>query len=482
MVSNDCWNEGLHMYREKIEAYFAGREEEVAAVAARLIAIPSTAGEAKPGMPFGEGPARALDEALRIAREFGLSAENVDGYVGTADLNDRETALHILTHLDVVDAGAGWTVTEPFEPRVIDGLLYGRGADDDKGPTAAVLFALRAVKELGFPLSSNARLIMGTDEESGFRDIDYYYAGHPYAPCTFSPDAGFPLIHIEKGHYRPLFSKQWQAETALPRVLAVSGGPRLNVVPPEARATVAGLTAAQLAPCCDTAARETGARFTLTDGEGVTGILCAGTGGHAAEPEKANNALTALLRLLAALPLAPCESTDAVRALHALFPHGDTAGAALGVAQSDDLSGALTLAFTRLTLDETGFEARFDSRTPLCADDKTCRAAAEAALRKHGIAVTGFAELGRPHHTPADSPFVRTLLGCYESYTGERGDCVAIGGGTYVHDIPGGVAFGCSMPGFDSGLHGPNERVRLADLLLSCKIFTEAILRICGAQ
>ena len=45
-----------------------------------------------------------------------------------------------------------------------------------------------------------------------------------------------------------------------------------------------------------------------------------------------------------------------------------------------------------------------------------------------------------PHHTPADSPLVKALLKCYEQYSGRKGECLAIGGGTYVHDIEGGVA------------------------------------------
>ena len=58
--------------------------------------------------------------------------------------------------------------------------------------------------------------------------------------------------------------------------------------------------------------------------------------------------------------------------------------------------------------------------------------------------------------------------------------CIAIGGGTYVHGIPGGVAFGASMPGFVSNLHGPDEHVNVADLLTAAMIYTQVILDVCG--
>ena len=224
------------MYEEKINAYFDApeRRAELVEAISRLVRIRSVREEPLPGMPFGPGPAAALAEGLKLAEELGFATRNYDNYVGTADLNDKETALHILCHLDVVGEGTGWTVTEPYVPKEVDGMLYGRGTDDDKGPVAAVLLAMKAVKELGVPLRRNARLLMGTDEESGSSDIAYYYAREPYAPYAFSPDAEFPLINIEKGSYKPVFTKSWPAETATPRVTEFRGGFRINVLPPEA--------------------------------------------------------------------------------------------------------------------------------------------------------------------------------------------------------------------------------------------------------
>lgn len=466
------------MEQRAIEAYFSDKEALLTEAISRLVRIDSTIGEPQPGKPFGDGPAAALDEMLAVSSELGLPGENLEGYVGVVDLNAQETALHILGHLDVVDPGDGWTVTTAFEPKVVDGLLYGRGVSDDKGPLVAALLAMKAAKDLNFPLKKNVRLILGTDEETGFRDIHWYYDRHPYAPYTISPDADFPIINIEKGHYQPTFRASWPQETALPRVAELTGGPRINVVPPKAQAVVLGLSQAAAEEAIQSLDFEPEITFALTPKGEALHILCTGQGAHGSTPEEGHNAQTALLTLLASLPLADCPSTRAVRTLSALFPHGDFEGAALGVAQRDELSGHLSLAFTLLTLTETGLEGRFDSRTPLCGTDETIRLVTEAALTKAGFTVEG--EIDPPHHIPADSPFIQTLAKCYEQYTGQPGECLAIGGGTYVHGIPGGVAFGANMPGFVSNLHGPDEKVRIADLLTAAKIFTQVILELCS--
>lgn len=467
------------MDQEKISAYFddpARRAEMISAVS-RLVGVKSVRGDAEPGAPFGPGPRAALDEALKLCAELGFAVRDYDHYVGLCDLNDKPTQLHILGHLDVVGEGTGWA-TDPYTCVEKDGMLYGRGVSDDKGPVCAALLAMKAVRDLGLPVSKNARLILGTDEESGSEDIAYYYAREPYAPYAFSPDAEFPLINIEKGSYKPVFTKSWPAETATPRVTEFRGGFRINVLPPEAECLVAGLSADAARPYCDRAAAETGVRYELREEGDSLHILCRGKGAHASLPEEGVNAITGLLHLLCSLPLAKVGSTAALRALSALFPHGDCAGKALGIAQSDELSGALTLAFSLLTVNGTGLEGQFDSRVPICANDENCRAAAEASFSKFGFSVSG--EMDAPHHTPADSPLVKALLKCYEQYTDYKGECLAIGGGTYVHDIPGGVAFGCCMPGFNGNMHGADEHTCIADQLTAAKIFTQAIIDLCG--
>ena len=469
------------MYQEKIESYFndpAVREGLVSAVR-RLVEVKSVRGEPAPGAPFGPGPRACLDEAVALCRELGFESRNYDNYVGLADLNDAPTQLHILGHLDVVGEGKGWD-TDPYTCVEKDGLLFGRGVSDDKGPVCAALFAMKAVKDLGIPVSKNVRLILGTDEESGSEDIAYYYAREPYAPQAFTPDADFPLINIEKGHYHPDFGATWEKARVMPRVTAMTGGFRLNVVPPEAEADLTGLDTEAVESLCQSVEAATGARFTVTSVPTGIHIHCAGKNAHAAGPEAGINAIQALLEVLGALPLADCGSTRAVKALHTLFPFGDTRGRALGIAQSDKDSGELTLNLALITLDETGFTAKFDSRVPICATKANCADVCEANLARRGIQVTGAHEMTSVHVVEADSPLVRTLLKCYETFTGvENAQPIAIGGGTYVHDIPGGVAFGCDFPGFDPRMHSANEQASIDNLLKAAKIFTLAIAELC---
>ena len=469
-------------YQKEIEAYFDARQEELVEAISRLVAIPSVKGDSAPGAPFGPGPAAALEEALKLAEEWGLTAHNHQGYVGTADLGEGEAFLHILGHLDVVGPGSGWTVTQPYQAKVVDGCIYGRGTDDDKGPVVCAMLAMRAVKDLGVPLERSVRLIMGTDEESGSADIAWYFQLNPYAPCTFTPDSGFPVINTEKGRYHPQLGGSWEKSDALPRVTSLKGGFRVNVVPPEAAAVVAGVGEEEAQAACRAAAQATGAALTVRTVEGGVEIAAQGKNAHASTPEEGVNAITALLAALKELPLAPCPSTHAVKGLAALFPHGDWAGKALGVAQEDAISGPLTVNLAIVELGDTGVTAHVDCRVPLCANEDNCTRVFEAALAKAGLAVTGEGKMVPGHHVPGDSHFVSTLLEDYTLYSGNKGECLSTGGGTYVHNIPGGVAFGCGMPGFDTHLHGPDERARLSDMLTSCKIFAQVIVDLCAAQ
>lgn len=166
-------------------------------------------------------------------------------------------------------------------------------------------------------------------------------------------------------------------------------------------------------------------------------------------------------------------------AVNSLFPHGDWAGKASGVEMSDELSGSLTICFNIFHYNTTGFTAVFDCRAPICATNENLRDVIKSKISSYGI-VLADNNVYPAHHVSEELPFIKTLLKCYEQYTGRKGECIAIGGGTYVHNLKNGVAFGCAMPGTENHEHGADEFAVVDDLLQSAKIFTQVIIDLCS--
>lgn len=466
------------MYKKEIEAFIDAHRHQMLDDISLLCRINSEKSSYQEGKPFGDGASRALAVALSRAEQYGFSIHNYDNYVGTADLNDGEKQLDILAHLDVVPAGEGWTVTGPFEPLEKDGKIYGRGTADDKGPAVAALYAMRAVKELGIPLTKNVRLILGTDEECGSSDIRHYYDVEEEAPMTFSPDGAFPVVNIEKGALAGHFTGSFEPSSALPRVISLHAGTKVNVVPGKAFAVFEGLDDDLVRQIGAQVEKETGVSFEIQGMNQTLEITAIGEGAHASTPQEGKNALTALLLLIKKLPFADCAQINALHALEELFPWNDTSGLALGIAMEDELSGDLTLAFDLLEVTADSLDGMFDSRCPLCANEGNVLEPVKKKLAENGLTLDN--DSMRPaHHVDGNSDFVKTLLNAYELYTGRKGSCVAMGGGTYVHDLKNGVAFGASMPETDNRMHGADEFAVIDELLTSAKIFAQVIVDLC---
>ena len=467
---------------DRIREYMDAHVEEMVADACALIAINSEKMEAKPGMPFGEGNAQVFEEAEKILTRCGFPVKNYENYVLTADLNDGPACLDILAHLDVVPAGEGWQVTEPFAPVVKDGLLYGRGSADDKGPAVAALYAMRAVKELGIPVKGNCRLILGGDEECGSSDIRYYYSKEAQAPMTFSPDADFPLINIEKGGLHLRFGAEADGQMTAPALLEIQAGTKVNVVPGKARARVKGISVENLEQLAAEITARTGVAFEFTpagDGDAdEIAILAIGAAAHAASPHMGNNALTALLTFLAEVPFGSDKVREILTQASRLYPHGDWNGKSLGVNHRDDISGELTLSLNLFSYDGKEFAGIFDCRAPICANDANTADVVRAKMTEAGFSVSA-GKMNPPHYVPEESPFVQTLLDCYEAVTGKRGRPLAIGGGTYVHHIENGVAFGCGELDVDNRMHGADEFMSVEQMKNSAVIFAYAIAKLC---
>lgn len=442
-----------------------------------LCSVNSVKGSYEQGKPFGDGPFDALNEALQLCESYGFSISNYENYVGTADLDPKlPRSLDILAHMDVVPAGEGWTVTEPFDPIEKDGRIYGRGSSDDKGPAMCALYAMRAVRECGIPLKKGVRLILGADEECGSSDIEKYYANEPEAEMTFSPDGEFPVINIEKGMFRGTISKNFTEDPALPRVLSMDAGIALNAVPQKAVIRLEGFNMNLAEKIIADLEKECDVKCEMS---GIDEITVIGTSAHASTPENGRNAGLAALMLISRLPLADSEELRQIRRLLKLFPYGVTDGSGIGVKMEDRESHALTCTLDLFHIDPQYIEFKFDARVPVTADQKNCEEPARKAIEKAGFDFTSGGMIP-PHVVPSDSGFVKKLLKSYEDVTGLKSECLAIGGGTYVHELKNGVAFGAVLPGIDTHMHGADEFMEIDNIMAATKIYADAIIALCS--
>jgi succinyl-diaminopimelate desuccinylase len=82
---------------------------------------------------------------------------------------ESEQRLWIVTHLDVVPAGeeALWCVSKPFEPRVAEDRIFGRGTEDNGQSLVASLYAVAALRRLGVVPKRTVCLAFVADEELG---------------------------------------------------------------------------------------------------------------------------------------------------------------------------------------------------------------------------------------------------------------------------------------------------------------------------
>lgn len=462
---------------ESIGAYLERQTDAMRGALASLVEIPSFRTQAEAGAPYGKGPAAALHQGMRLAQSLGLRTRMAEDVMLEADLGEgKEPRLGILCHLDVVPAGTGWTVP-PYALTCREGRLYGRGTIDDKGPAVAALFALGAIHALQIPLTAPVRLLLGSDEENGSSDLALYRTKQKMPPMLFTPDGDYPIINIEKGMLRAGFGAAYRQEGER-RILWLRAGKAANAVPGQAEACLSGVSRQEAEQAAE--ALPAGISVSIREEQEGLLLLADGCGAHASTPEQGKNALTGLIRLLCTLPGMEKDGLYALlKGLATLFPYGETDGGSAGLACQEPESGALTLAFSVLQCREGTLEGTADIRFPLCETLSGVTQKLSRALAAHGLNICK--TMGsEPHRVPADSPFVQTLLKVYSQQTGLPGYCKAIGGGTYVHGIPGGVAFGAMFPGEDNNMHGADEFITEENLLRNAKIIAHAVLALCG--
>lgn len=408
--------------------------------------------------PFGKDVDQALKETLTICERLGMDTFcDPEGFYGYADYGDGEEMVGVLCHLDVVPAATeGWT-SPPFKATEREGVLYGRGSQDDKGPTIAALYAFKAVMDYYPSFNRKIRFIFGTDEETLWRCMNFYKKHEELPDMGFVPDSVFPLVYAEKS----LLQAKIKGPGAAKLILDCGGAP--NVVPDQA--TYVGENADSLSA----ALKQSGVDYSYTE-ETVTVY---GKSVHASVAYDGVNAISLLSKALVGFQPHP------LLAFLAEKIGLETNGESLFGEIKDDITGELTVNVARLIINKENSEIVLDLRIPIEYNPADLAKRLKEAAEDYSLEYELVDQLPSLH-VSKDSELVQTLMNVYQDKTGDTKSKPETGGGaTYARSMPNLVPFGAHFPESLSLAHQVDEGMKLDEFYKAMDIYAEAIYRLC---
>ena len=407
--------------------------------------------------PFGKDIQAVLEKTLEITEGLGFRTYiDPDGYYGYAEIGEGEELFAVLCHLDVVPPGnlTLWD-SKPFEPIIKDGYIIARGTEDDKGPTMAALYAVKALLDAGETLNKRVRFIFGVDEENLWRCLGRYKEKEEKATMGFAPDSTFPVTFAEKGLLQVKMRSQ---ETS---AYTLKAGGAMNVVPEDA--AYEGEWAEAIAAELD----QLGFKYER-NGNTVT------VKGKSVHSKNAPDGINAIVRLAKAIG---SHDDNKVLAFLRDVVQEDARGLAIFGEVQDEASGILTLNAATLSIEENETVLGLDIRYPVTIEKDFIVEKLETAAEKAGLIYEEY-DFIAPLYVPLDHPLVENLMAVYQEKTGDMSEALVSGGATFARTMDNCVAFGAQLPQSEATLHGPNERVALADFYQSMDIYAEALYRL----
>ena len=425
--------------------------------------------------PFGSGPREALDLILSFGKRDGYKTKLVENKAGHIEVGQGEELFGILGHVDVVPVvEADWT-SHPFKPEIRDGKIFARGSLDDKGPTMAAYYAVKLLDKLGVKWNKRVRVIIGSDEETGFRCVEAYFKHEEQPASGFTPDAMFPLVYAEKARATFDHKLKFVIEDGNYnyKLVKFNGGQVLNMVIASAKAELVGEVSDIKEKFENFLALEKlDGEVTVED---TIKLTLKGKAAHGSTPQYGVNGATKLAEFLSTLGLDNNGKNFVDYIVEKLA--NDPFGEKLGIDYSDNEMGEATYNYGIIDYDlvkKVGIVST-DCRHPMKFD---------LVARLNGVKVDNIdievTSTKEAHYVPKDDELVTTLMDVYRKHTGDtKNDAFVLGGGTYARCLKKGVAFGLLFPGKEDTMHQANEYLEVEDLLLATAIYAEGIYKLC---
>lgn len=400
--------------------------------------------------------------------------------------------LGLVIHGDVQPAEPDAWSFPPFEGRVENGYVLGRGAADDKGPLIQALLAMKALKESDLPRTHTIRLLVGSEEESSAGEMAEYLKTHQPPDYSLVLDSEFPVVVGEKawdGLAVTATLAEREGVSKPYRVEWMNAGLAPSIVPDRAEVKLRWKEGTrdwtQLANELRATKMPEGTRIAVAEKDDLLHVVAYGKSAHAGvNLTGGRNALVALARALEGK--LPSGGADDLFAF-ARSAGQDLYGTGLGITDSDPIWGryAVNVATIKPKSDE---EANtYVLFTNLRRIPPKTAAQAKAHLAEFvakNFPNVKFAEdrsyfQDEPLGFDPNAKIVQRLMSVYARATGEKNPKPAIsGGGTYAKRLPNAIAFGMWFPGKPYPGHDVDEKISIDDLQRGARVLIHALVDI----
>lgn len=475
--------------------FSARRAAEWQGALSKLLRFNTVSGEPDPEAvkAWRKKIAEGFDYLEALGKELGFATRRYEDRVVVIEHAGPEGApvLGFPIHLDVVPAGEGWT-RDPFGGDIAEGCIWGRGAQDDKGPIIQAIYGLLGAREFakaagggaGATFDKTVRIIVVSEEELGvWDDIPYYFQFEKAPDFSIVPDATFPITVGEKGFVNLQVDFEWAP--AIGAEFSIAAGERPNVVPAKAKLVAAPALVG------DGGEGEIGAGLSKApkpprvEGNGRVEAEFYGVGAHGSLPHKGYNAARDALAKASEFPALRGNPAGRVLAWLAQVA-GDLEGQFLGIAHRHEKVGKTTVNLGVLRADDHSAHAVLNIRNPIGLGCMEVERRVREAVDRLGDSTSGIVKREVRADLTSREPiyvdpeqfpeWIKPMQAAYTAVTGRPTELMTIGGTTFAKAFPNAVCFGPVDENEEEELaHQADERITLEAMQRNVEIYGRAI-------
>jgi len=453
---------------------------------AKLVSYNTVADKA---VPSDRNPVHiAFKEALKQEAER-LGFDYADhGWTVIIGLGQGTERVGVITHGDVQPVDPSKWKKSPF---VLDrtsepGKLLARGAEDDKGPIATALYAMKAIRDKGLPLSKRIELYVYMGEESDWAPLVEFLKTHQPPQVNITLDAEYPAVTAEKGYGTVAVTVPKAGAAPAPAnepyVAEFGGGFFGSQIPEDANAVIANATPELEKAIRARGAKQEGMQYTFGWQGANLAIKAKGVSAHSSKPEDGVNAVSMLADALAVRPWTNTTAGGVVNFLNEMVGTGIYGEKFGGIAYRDKFMGPMTFAPTVIKQKDDGIEVSINMRRPQGKTGEQLTNEVNAALAQWQARQLPLANVTVRISDPwlqKNAPQLPTLMNVFSYFTGMKDpQPVAVGGGTNSRLFPGAVSFGPAMPGKVYTGHSEHEFITEKQLLLNLQMYTAVLVEL----